>query len=233
MPWLSPCFERGHQITHSKDSQADPPLLSGGSCLYTYIKNQSDTSHCTHRRDPEIDETLREVKSGWKGHVKNRNREKKRALYFWIGQKLDTGGKRASLKAPKAPWRFESCVFTISTKEKKISSKFCNKVTFSQTIFLQQVHSRDQTTQNQTIWLSYSPSIGSLPGNANTDEDKMNQCQRAGSGGWGKSHSPAQLSNLDLCSVETTKPNHQLAKDRTLLRWHSHILLWCLSSFDF
>lgn len=58
---------------------------------------------------------------------------------------------------------------------------------------------------------------------------RLMKMKRTNVRGWG-SHLEAQLSNLDMCTMETTKPNHQLAKDRTSLRWHSHILLWCSSS---
>lgn len=39
------------------------------------------------------------------------------------------------------------------------------------------------------------------------------------------SYLPAQLVNLDMCAAETTKSNHQLAKDSTMLRRYSQSAL--------
>lgn len=66
---------------------------------------------------------------------------------------------------------------------------------------------------------------GSLPGNtkANADEfyrQKM-RCPDL----------PSQLANLDTGSTERTKSNHQLAKDRMQLRWHSQSAVM-LERFD-
>lgn len=70
-------------------------LFSLGGVLPLYLHQKSDTSHCTHRKDPGIDETFRE----WKEHEEKKKKRRENSALSEekvLERKPSTRGKKHS-----------------------------------------------------------------------------------------------------------------------------------------